>query len=202
MEKRTPSSTGSVAHSTASPTIESVTAELFRRMDPVLRGLARKIAGEWIDQREDFFQEGALGVVKAIASFKPNKGNLDHYATRCARGRMLNYRRSLSKRVGGMPLDLLIETGEKEKRSNTGRTARRLLSDRDQIQEAQSRFDGMIIWNSAAGILTPKERKVIESIFFDGIRANETARKMGLSAPRVTQLYSAGIAKLQARFGY
>lgn len=202
MEKLTPPSTGSVVRNTANPAIESLTAALFCRIDPVLRGLARKIAGELIDLRDDLFQEGALGVVKAVASFKPSKGNLDHYATRCARGRMLNYRRSLHRRMGEMSLDLLIETGEKEKRSTAGRMARRLLSDRDQVREAQTRFDAMRIWDSAATILTAKERRVIQSIFFDGIRANQTARNMGLSAPRITQLYAKGIAKLQARFGY
>jgi RNA polymerase sigma factor (sigma-70 family) len=200
MEKLIPPFAGSVVRNTADSAAESLTSALFCRIDPVLRGLARKIAGDFIDLRDDLFQEGALGVVKAIASFKPTKGDLDHYATRCARGRMLNYRRSL--RVGEMPLDLLIETGEKEKRSTAGRTARRLLSDRDQVRESQTRFDAKTIWESAAAILTTNERRVIQAIFFDGIRAIETARSMGLSAPRITQLYAKGIAKLQARFGY
>ena len=60
----------------------------------------------------------------------------------------------------------------------------------------------MTVWASAATILTPNERAVIQSIFFDGLRANEVARNMGITAPRITQLYATGVAKLRSRFGY
>ena len=69
-----------------------------------------------MDLREDYFQEGALGVVKAMTSFIPSKGNLDHYATRCAHGRMLNYRRALFRWTNEVSVGLLEETDPEEER--------------------------------------------------------------------------------------
>ena len=202
MKKRIPPTPGPVALDAATTTNEFSPTALLCRLDPVLCGLARKIAGERVDLREDYFQEGALGALQAMASFVPSKGNLDHYATRCAHGRMLNYRRSLRRRANELSVGLFNESDQKEERIPAAYSAQLLLTDREQARSMENRVDAMGVWALAATILSPNERRVIQSMFFDGMRANEVGRNMRLSAPRITQLYAAGVAKLRARFGY
>ena len=138
-----------------------------------------------------------------MVSFVPGKGNLDHYATRCAHGRMLNYRRSLRRRANELSVGLFNESDQKEERIPAAYSAPLFsLTDREQARSMENRVDAMGVWALVATILTPNERRVIHLMFFDGMRANEVARNMRLSAPRITQLYAAAVAKLRARFGH
>ena len=179
-----------------------LSAGLFRRLDPVLRGLSYKIAGERADLREDYFQEGALAVAKAQASFVPRKGNIDRYATRSAHGRMLNYHRKLLAQRNEVPVGLFAEGSPGDRQPPEAHVALIEVADTEQGRRTENRVDATMIWASAARILTRNERSVIHLMFFEGLRANEIAVELALSAPRITQLYASGVAKLRARFGY
>jgi RNA polymerase sigma factor (sigma-70 family) len=182
--------------------VASGTTGLFRRLEPVLRGLSRRIAGERLDLRNDYYQEGALAIANAAASFVSSKGNLDHYATRSARGKMLNYRRSLRARRVEVSVGLFAEKDFEEDPLPDAYEAQLALADNDQGRRMEHHVDAITIWASAAKILTANERRVMRLLFFEGLRPKEAARVLGVSAPRITQLFASGVRKLRDRFDY
>jgi RNA polymerase sigma factor (sigma-70 family) len=198
----------SISTSTAVPkrnlplSIESGTTGLFRRLEPVLRGLSRRIAGERLDLRNDYYQEGALAIATAAASFVSSKGDLDHYAARSARGKMLNYRRSLRAKRVEVSVGLFAEADFEEDSISDAYEAQLALADNDQRRRMEQHVDATTIWASAAKILTANERRVMRLIFFESLRPNEAAQVMGVSAPRITQLFASGVRKLRDRFNY
>ncbi len=72
-------------------------ARLLRQLQPILAGLAFRLANGDSPLRDDMSQEGAFAGLIAIGRFEPSKGSLPCYAARCARGAMLHHRRWLRK---------------------------------------------------------------------------------------------------------
>jgi DNA-directed RNA polymerase specialized sigma subunit len=66
----------------------------------MFRGLSARLAGADLSLREDTFQEGVAAVLAALERFDVTSGYDEHFTARSARGRLLDYRRSLRHRVG------------------------------------------------------------------------------------------------------
>lgn len=174
---------------------------LFQRLQPILRGLSRKIAGGQFDLQEDYFQEGAVAVVKAFYSYDAKKGILDHYATRCARGRMLNHRRWLQTRGNEVSVGGFSEEDCELENNRIAFAANQAIADTFAARRLQNRIDAAVVWALAKRCLTRQERVAMELVYVSGLLPREASQEMGVSGPRITQLLSSSLEKLRRRLG-
>jgi len=163
----------------------------------MLRGLSARLAGADLSLREDYFQEGVAAVLTALERFDATKGLVEHFAARTARGSLLNYRRSLRRRQQEICVGSFAEADADG--TNNG-VALSLQLDALEGASRKPAFDAMdcgLIWGIAVTILTSNELRAVELIHLEGWQANEAALKLGVSAPRVTQLVSSALRKLR-----
>jgi RNA polymerase sigma factor (sigma-70 family) len=177
---------------------KSCAEKLLEDLDPMLRGLSARLTGADLSLREDFFQVGVAAVLTALERFDATKGLVEHFAARSARGSLLNYRRSLWRREREICVGSFAEVDAD--RTNDG-VALSLQLDALESASRKPAFDAMdcrLIWEIAVTILTPNELRAVELVHLEGWQANEAALKLGVSAPRVTQLVSSALRKLRS----
>ncbi len=89
--------------------------ELIHNLLPALKALAARLEAQYSGLRveaDDLLQEGSIGFLKAVHSFRPEKGNLfQTYASRVSENAMMDYVRKCSSAVPstGQMLSLDIE---------------------------------------------------------------------------------------------
>ena len=170
---------------------------LLEHLDPMLRGLSARLAGADLSLREDFFQEGAVAVLTALARCDEAKGLVEHFAARSARGRLLNYQRELRHRQREISVGTFAEPGADGAENSL---ALALQLGATEVAVSAPAFDAMdcnLIRETAATVLTRNELRAIELVHFEGWQANEAAVEIGVSPPRITQLISSALRKLR-----
>jgi len=172
---------------------------VLHQLQPTLTGLSRRLAGPRYQERSDYYQEGALGVCIAVSRLNRDRGSIVAYAGRWARGRMLNRMRAMKFRSREVNVGTFSETETELDQfyDSTAKDARKKLVDDSSPVRLLEQIDAKLVWRFAPRILTPKELRAIQLIYFEGITVRDAAFQMGVSSPRITQLISAALAKLR-----
>lgn len=189
-------SIGLRTESTADTAITDQTTDLLYRLTPIVKGIARKLAGNDHHAQEDYFQEASIAIYKAVLTHDPGEGSLEHYATMCARRRMMNRSRWFNLRRNEITVGNFIETGE-EKAGAALEVDHELRGVKNSGTSIYDAVDGSFIWDLALAELTNQEMKALRLVYAEGLLASETAVKLKVSAPRVTQLINAALSKLR-----
>ena len=78
---------------------------LIRNLLPSLQALAAKFEAQYSGlqiETDDLLQEGSIGLLRAVHSFRPEKGNLfQTYASRVSENAMMDYVRKCASAVPG-----------------------------------------------------------------------------------------------------
>jgi RNA polymerase sigma factor (sigma-70 family) len=172
-----------------SPSCGPDLADVLFRLDPVLKFRSFRLAGfdRWL--REDLYQEGISAIARATVRYNPAIGSLDGYAASCAINRMRHVCRAHRyRRIHLIPLDLGPEADADDKPELAYAGAEMFVA---------NKMDGASIRDLLPFVLSSRERRVIESLFFEELPATLIGRKLRISAPRVTQIKYAALAKLR-----
>src|SRR4051794_21490849 len=79
------------SQSTNPPVLDATV--LVEQLKPVIAGFARTLGGGDDQFFDDYCQEGALAICRAVGTHDSARGNLENYAVFCARRHMLNRKR-------------------------------------------------------------------------------------------------------------
>ena len=160
--------------------------------------IAKKFANSGADA-DDLVSVGSIGLMKAVASFRPQSGKLSAYAARCVENEMLMYLRSqrktrldvsLSEPVGadGDGNDILL--------TDVLGTDAGIVPD-----EAENRIEAARAEKLMETVLTPRERTVVRMRcgLVDGRpRAqHEVAAALGISRSYVSRIEKKALGKLR-----
>lgn len=80
---------------------------IFMRYKPLLKSAVYKLYNDSFDY-DDMFQEATLGLVKAVARYKSQKGTFSAFAKLCVESELISYIRSLQKK-SNIPANNLVE---------------------------------------------------------------------------------------------
>jgi len=152
--------------------------------------------------REDLLQIGAIGLIRAISSYRPEKKiALSTYASTCIENEIRMYFRKIRKTIKDVPLDDPLEND----REGNPLTLRDLLSSEDDA------FDMLLIEESRRRLrqymdeeLDKMEYSVIVSRYgIGGVKPrtqNEIAKELGISRSYVSRIETRAREKLKNRF--
>ena len=181
-------------HSSSTP--HDATA-LVNRLRPIIVGFARTLGGGDDRYFDDYCQEGALAICLAVGTHDPDRGQLDHYAVFCARRHMLKRKRWHKMRSREIAAGHFSDYESDEEVSQIALEAREKLTTKATDYRLSDVVDASLVWEIAALVLTRRELDVIHLIYISDLLPSETAAKLGISAPRVTQLAKSALAKLR-----
>jgi RNA polymerase sigma-B factor len=183
-------------------------------------GLVRRIArrfGVDADQRDDLFQEGVVGLLKAIRRFDPGRGvPFPAYAATAVTGEIRHHLRDRASCVrvpeAVQELRVRLDRLAVEARAETGREPElRALAERAGVSheaaaEASSadvvplehdvpttasgfrRSEDRVELEGRLSCLRPREREVVYLRFFADLTQDEIARSLGISQMHVSRL--------------
>ncbi|MDO4739838.1 MAG: RNA polymerase sporulation sigma factor SigK [Eubacteriales bacterium] len=160
--------------------------------------IAKKYAGSGAES-DDLVSVGSIGLMKAVASFRPECGKLSAYAARCVENEMLMYLRSLKK----TRLDVsLSEPIGSDKEGNELHVTDILGTDADLVPgEVEERMESARAIRLMDRVLTPRERAVVRmrTGLADGTpRAqHEIAQALGISRSYVSRIEKKALEKLR-----
>ena len=164
--------------------------------------VARKYFGNDIDQ-DDLVSIGTIGLIKAISSFKADKGiRLATYAARCIDNEILMYFRGLKKTAQDVYISDPIET---DKDGNTLTLTDVITDNSDIVEDLDLKFKLEQLKEFLKDTLTPRELTIIRLRYGLGGRAElpqrEVAKKLKISRSYVSRIEKKALQKLRARFG-
>lgn len=160
--------------------------------------IAKKYAGTGVDA-DDLVSVGSIGLMKAVASFRPESGKLSAYAARCVENEMLMYLRAQKK----TRLDVsLSEPIGSDKEGNDILLTDVLGTEAELVpQEAEGRIEARRALELMEIVLTRRERAVVQmrTGLFDGQpRAqHEVAARLGISRSYVSRIEKKALGKLR-----
>lgn len=132
---------------------------LIERNLRLVAHIAKKYASAVL-QADDLISIGTIGLIKAISTFKADKGNrLGTYAVRCIENEMLMYIRSGKKYVSEVSMNDPVGM---DKEGNEI-VIMDLLCDDDtaMIDDIDSRFQSARLHSVMSGVLTPREKEIL-----------------------------------------
>jgi RNA polymerase sporulation-specific sigma factor len=150
--------------------------------------------------QDDLISIGTIGLIKAISTFKPEKGaRLATYAARCIENEVLMYFRGQRKSAGDVSLSELIETGG----DGTALSLQDVLcSDEDLFERLSARELGDQLRAAVESCLTDREKTVIFLRYgLDGTKPRtqrEIADACGISRSYVSRIEKKALSKLEA----
>lgn len=180
----------------------SARERLIAQYLPLVRGLARRYAGRG-EQLDDLVQVGAIGLMKAIDRFDPDRGvDLPAFAIPTIAGEI---QRHLRDRVG--PIRMPRRDGRAEPVPLP--SVETLSADR---QEGAAALPGMLepgfelgedraALERAFRVLDPRERRVLQLSFFAELPQSRIGRELGISQIHVSRLARRALEKLRAELG-
>lgn len=162
--------------------------------------IAKKYAGCGIDQ-DDLVSVGTIGLMKAVASFRPEAGKLATYASRCIENEILMQLRAGKKSRGDVSLNDPVGA---DKDGNSIQVCDLLGTDPEQVpDEVETRIESGRALRLIPKILNKREQKVLLLRYglADGIpRAqHEVARILGISRSYVSRIEKKALEKLRAK---
>lgn len=163
--------------------------------------IAKKYYAGSADQ-DDLISIGTIGLIKAISSFKPNKGiRLATYAARCIENEILMHFRSAKKSERDVYISDPIDT---DKDGNTLTLIDVITDNTDIVENLDLKVKLEKLKVYLKDTLTPRELKIIELRY--GLKGTkelaqrEVAKKLGISRSYVSRIEKKALTKLKDRF--
>lgn len=155
------------------------------------------------NDRDDLVSIGTIGLIKAIDSFKPDKGiRLSSYASRCIENEILMFFRSARKTAQDVSLNEPIDT---DKDGNTLTLLDTIATDDNIVEDIDLRIKTKCLYEVLGKILTPREREII--VLRYGLAGQkpmvqrEVAKKLHISRSYISRLEKKALEKLRGQFG-
>ncbi|MDR0879861.1 MAG: RNA polymerase sporulation sigma factor SigK [Clostridioides sp.] len=178
---------------------ESAKEVLINRNMRLVAYIARKYLGT-ADDQDDLISVGTIGLIKAIDTYKMNKGTrLATYASRCIENEILMYIRSNKNARFQMSLQDPIGT---DKDGNEINLMDILGTEIDSVAEkVQSKESVSKLYKKLNEILTPRERQIVElryGLTPIGYKTQkEIATNLNISRSYVSRLEKKALYRLQ-----
>jgi len=155
------------------------------------------------NDRDDLISIGTVGLIKAIDSFKPDKGiRLSSYASRCIENEVLMFFRGAKKTAQDVSLNEPIDT---DRDGNTLTLLDTIASDSDIIEDIDLRLKIRRLYEVLGKVLSNREREIIVLRYgLSGQRPmvqREVARKLHISRSYISRLEKKALMKLRRQFG-
>ena len=163
--------------------------------------VAKKYFNSGADQ-DDLVSIGTVGLIKAISSFKPDKGiRLATYAARCIDNEILMYFRAAKKTAQDVYISDPIDT---DKDGNTLTLIDVITDNSDIVEDLDLKMKLEKLNLYLKDTLTPREMTVIRLRYgLDGhkeLAQREVAKKLKISRSYVSRIEKKALEKLRARF--
>ncbi len=163
--------------------------------------IAKKYFGSSVEQ-DDLISIGTIGLIKAVSSFKANKGiRLATYAARCIDNEILMHFRSIKKNAQDVYISDPIDT---DKDGNTLTLIDVITDNRNIIDDLDLKFKLEKLKRFLKEELTPRELAIIELRY--GLRGQkelpqrEVAKALKISRSYVSRIEKKALLKLKSRF--
>lgn len=163
--------------------------------------VAKKYFGSGADQ-DDLVSIGTVGLIKAVSSFKPDKGiRLATYAARCIDNEILMYFRAAKKTAQDVYISDPIDT---DKDGNTLTLIDVITDNSDIVEDLDLKLKLKKLQEYLKDTLTPRELTIIRLRYgLDGkseLPQREVAKKLKISRSYVSRIEKKALEKLRARF--
>lgn len=155
------------------------------------------------NDRDDLVSIGTIGLIKAIDSFKPDKGiRLSSYASRCIENEILMFFRGTKKSAQDISLNEPIDT---DRDGNTLTLLDTIAADNDIIEDIDLRLKIGRLYSVLGKVLTEREKEIIVLRYgLSGQRPmvqREVARKLHISRSYISRIEKKALEKLRKQFG-
>jgi RNA polymerase sporulation-specific sigma factor len=157
-----------------------------------------------IKDSEDLISIGTIGLIKAITTFKPDKGTrLATYAARCIDNEILMHIRSSKKYTGDVYLQ---DTIGMDREGNEVRIEDKLADDKDPVDEqVDLKMQIRRLYGAIRSALHDREKHVIQLRYGmkngDEMTQREIAQLLGISRSYVSRIEKKAIMKLGKEMG-
>lgn len=163
--------------------------------------VAKKYFGNGADQ-DDLVSIGTVGLIKAVSSFKPDKGiRLATYAARCIDNEILMYFRAAKKTAQDVYISDPIDT---DKDGNTLTLIDVITDNTDIVEDLDLKIKLQKLQLFLKDTLTPREMTIIRLRYgLDGrqeLPQREVAKKLKISRSYVSRIEKKALEKLRARY--
>lgn len=163
--------------------------------------VAKKYFGSGADQ-DDLVSIGTVGLIKAVSSFKPDKGiRLATYAARCIDNEILMYFRAAKKTAQDVYISDPIDT---DKDGNTLTLIDVITDNSDIVEDLDLKLKLKKLQEYLKDTLTPRELTIIRLRYgLDGkseLPQREVAKKLKISRSYVSRIEKKALEKLRSRF--
>ncbi len=153
-------------------------------------------------EQDDLISIGTIGLIKAVTTFKPNKGiRLATYASRCIENEILMFFRSRKKAAQDVFISDPIDT---DKDGNTLTLIDIIADDSDIVEELDKKMKLQKLHSILPHSLTSREYKIIELRYGLGgkkeLTQREIAKKLGISRSYVSRIEKSALEKLKKHF--
>ncbi len=184
---RLPNNWGTKPHSTE---------DALQLLGPTLRRLSEFYAGGDGELKRDLFQTGVVGLLGAFERYDGQRGaSFKTFANRYIRGSMLNYLRDQPP-----AMESLDAPGVEMDDSDSDEL--RDIEDEVASRRAREQMEWLFIKDAIASVigeLSDRQAQAFDLFTHGGLGTSEIARKMGVSAPRVSAVLSAIVARIRER---
>ena len=160
--------------------------------------IAKKYARSGAEQ-EELVSVGALGLIKAVRSFRPEAGRLSAYASRCIENEMLMFLRAGRKHRGDVPMGEILSEDKDGAPLELGDL---LGTDPDIVPDAaETAIEYQRAVSMMRTVLNERERRVVALRY--GLSGNvplpqhEVARRLGISRSYVSRIEKRALEKLR-----
>jgi RNA polymerase sigma-B factor len=181
----------------------SARERLIAQYLPLVRGLARRYAGRG-EQLDDLVQVGAIGLIKAIERFDPDRGvDLPAFAVPTIAGEI---QRHLRDRVAPIRMPrregrAAVERAPAVESLSTGSRDREAAGVPGVLEPGFELGEDRAALERAFRVLDPRERRVLELSFFAELPQSTIGRELGISQIHVSRLARRALEKLRAELG-
>ena len=155
------------------------------------------------NDRDDLVSIGTIGLIKAVDSFKPDRGiRLSSYASRCIENEILMFFRGAKKAAQNISLNEPIDT---DKDGNTLTLLDTMATDDNILEDIDLRMKTRRLYDVLGRVLSPREREIIVLRYgLSGQRPlvqREVAKKLRISRSYISRLEKKALEKLRGQFG-
>ena len=152
--------------------------------------------------QDDLISIGTIGLIKAINTFKPEKGiKLSSYAARCVENEILMYFRSLRKTAQDISMNEPIDS---DKDGGQLTLCDVMASDRSIAEDLDGKIQSEQLHAYIKKALTPREQTIVCLRYglknHKPLTQREVAKKLGISRSYVSRIEKKALEKLKARF--
>ena len=155
------------------------------------------------EDAEDLISIGTIGLIKAVVTFNPDKGNrLAAYASRCVENEILMYLRS--KKKTGKEISLYEPIGT-DREGNEIRLYDIIETEEDDIPDKIHLKENIqILYEKVENELSSREKLVLKMRYglYNGeeYTQREIARQLGISRSYVSRIEKSAVEKLREHF--